>query len=170
MKQIKFEGAWGKLEAKYCFQRQSWPKYMRQTLVLVWNSALREKFNFNFWAVFATIGKIFIWKERLSTRLYFYENLRSSWYFLISEDPKSSGVRQLVRQLVYTIFNTNNHYSFHLWWKENLLKHQKGSKYYDQYCTSKSEYFTPCIKPVIYIQKQCIRSRYSLKNLRVNLT
>ena len=35
VKQIKFEGAWGKLEAKYCFQRQSWPKYMRQTLVLV---------------------------------------------------------------------------------------------------------------------------------------
>ena len=31
---------------------QSWPKYMRQTLVLVWNSALREKFNFNFWTVF----------------------------------------------------------------------------------------------------------------------
>ena len=27
---------------------QYWPKYMRQTLVLVWNSALREKFNFNF--------------------------------------------------------------------------------------------------------------------------
>ena len=32
---VKFEGAWGKLEAKYCFQRQSWLKYMRQTLVLV---------------------------------------------------------------------------------------------------------------------------------------
>ena len=27
---------------------QSWPKHMRQTLVLVGNSALREKFNFNF--------------------------------------------------------------------------------------------------------------------------
>ena len=31
---------------------QSWPKYMRQTLVLVWSSTLREKFNFNFWTIF----------------------------------------------------------------------------------------------------------------------
>ena len=52
VKQIKFEGDWGKLEAKYFFQRQSWAKYMRQTLVLVWNSTLWEKFNFNFWTVF----------------------------------------------------------------------------------------------------------------------
>ena len=35
VKQIKFEGTWGELEAKYCFQRQSWSKYIRQTLVLV---------------------------------------------------------------------------------------------------------------------------------------
>ena len=27
-------------------------KHMRQTLVLVWNKALQEKFNFNFWTVF----------------------------------------------------------------------------------------------------------------------
>ena len=27
---------------------QSWPKIMRKTLVLVWNSALHEKFSFNF--------------------------------------------------------------------------------------------------------------------------
>ena len=33
-------------------------------------------------------------------------------------------VRQLVRQLVYTMFVSNNRTSFHLWWKENLLKHQ----------------------------------------------
>ena len=26
-KQSKFEGTWGKLEVKYCFQRQSWLKY-----------------------------------------------------------------------------------------------------------------------------------------------
>ena len=29
VKQIKFEGKWGELEAKYCFQTQYWPKYMR---------------------------------------------------------------------------------------------------------------------------------------------
>ena len=34
-KKIKFEGAWDELEAKYCFHRQSWSKYTRQTLVLV---------------------------------------------------------------------------------------------------------------------------------------
>ena len=28
-------------------------------------------------------------------------------------------------------FITNNHASFHLWWKENLFNHQKGSKYYE---------------------------------------
>ena len=30
-----------------------------------------------------------------------------------------------MRQLVYTMFITNNHTSFHLWWKENLIKYQK---------------------------------------------
>ena len=40
-----------------------------------------------------------------------------------------------MRQLVYTLFSTNNHASFHLWWKENLVKYQKFSKYYDHdYC------------------------------------
>ena len=32
-KKKTFEENWGKLEAKNCFQRQSWKKYMRQTLV-----------------------------------------------------------------------------------------------------------------------------------------
>ena len=31
---------------------------------------------------------------------------------------------------------SNNHPSFHLLWKENLLKHQKFSKYYETDCTS----------------------------------
>ena len=43
-------------------------------------------------------------------------------------------VWQFVRQLVYTIFITNNYNSFHLWWKENLVKHQIVWKYYDQDC------------------------------------
>ena len=29
---------------------------------------------------------------------------------------------------------TNNHASFHLWWKESLVKHLKVSKYYDHDC------------------------------------
>ena len=30
-----------------------------------------------------------------------------------------------------TIFISNNRALFHLWWKENLIKHQKVSKYYE---------------------------------------
>ena len=36
-----------------------------------------------------------------------------------------------MRQLVYTMFISNNRASFHLWWKENLVKHQKVPKYYE---------------------------------------
>ena len=32
---------------------------------------------------------------------------------------------------MYTMFVTNNYASFYLWWKGNLVKHQKVSKYYD---------------------------------------
>ena len=52
VKQISFEGDWARLKVKCYFQRQSWPKSKRQTFVLAWNSALREKFNFNFGTAF----------------------------------------------------------------------------------------------------------------------
>ena len=42
----------------------------------------------------------------------------------------------LVRQLGNTVFISNNRASFHLWWKENLVKHQKVSKYYENDCSS----------------------------------
>ena len=29
---------------------------------------------------------------------------------------------------------TNNHGSVYMWWKENLVKHQKVSKYYNHDC------------------------------------
>ena len=32
---MKFEEEYGKLEADKCFQKESWTKYMRQTLVLM---------------------------------------------------------------------------------------------------------------------------------------
>ena len=32
------------------------------------------------------------------------------------------------------MFITNNHNSFYLWSKKNLVKHKKVSKYYDQDC------------------------------------
>ena len=52
------------------------------------------------------------------------------WHFSdISLFPKI--VQQLVRKLVNTIFISNNDASFHLRLKENLVKHQKVSKYYE---------------------------------------
>ena len=35
VKEIRFVGVWGELEAKKCFQRQSFTKYLRLTLVFV---------------------------------------------------------------------------------------------------------------------------------------
>ena len=36
--------AWGKLQAGNCVRRQSWTKYMRQTLDLMSNNTVRESF------------------------------------------------------------------------------------------------------------------------------
>ena len=47
---------------------------------------------------------------------------------------KAEVVGQLVRQLVYTMFIGNNRTSFHLWRKENVVKHRKVSKYYETDC------------------------------------
>ena len=38
------------------------------------------------------------------------------------------------RQLVYTMLISNNRTSFHLWRKENLVKHQRVLKYYENDC------------------------------------
>ena len=42
--------------------------------------------------------------------------------------------RHLIRQHVNTMLISNNCPSFHLWWKENLVKHRKVSKYYETDC------------------------------------
>ena len=51
--------------------------------------------------------------------------------FLIFPNINKSWV---VRQLTYTMFISNNHTPFHLWWKEHLVKHQRVSKYYENDC------------------------------------
>ena len=43
-------------------------------------------------------------------------------------------VRELVGLLVYTMFISNNRATFHLWWKENFVKHQKVSEYHENDC------------------------------------
>ena len=39
-----------------------------------------------------------------------------------------------MRKLVYTMFISNNRASFHFYWKENLVNHQKVSKYHENVC------------------------------------
>ena len=39
-----------------------------------------------------------------------------------------------MRQLVHTMFISNNRPLFQLWWNENLVKHPKVSKYYETDC------------------------------------
>ena len=52
--------------------------YLELALVFVWNSALRDRFNFSFQEFFVTIGKIFILAGRLGAGLSFYKILRFS--------------------------------------------------------------------------------------------
>ena len=52
---------------------QSYNHVIIKTLVFMWNSWLREKFNFCAARVFASINKIFILSGRLASRLSFYE-------------------------------------------------------------------------------------------------
>ena len=49
-----------RLEAKNFFWRQPWTKYFRKTLVFMWNSALSNKFNFYFSAVFCWYPQMFL--------------------------------------------------------------------------------------------------------------
>ena len=69
-----------------------------------------------------------------SAKVFFYFLVWAPWP---PHRRKSQVVRQLTRQLVYTVFVTNNHASFHLWWKENLIKYQKVLKYHVHDCRSK---------------------------------
>ena len=42
-----------------------------------------------------------------------------------------STIGRIFNLAVYTTFISNNRASFHLWWKKNLVKHQRVSKYYE---------------------------------------
>ena len=59
-----FKEVWGKIEAKNCFQIQSWTKHLRETLVFISNRALQEKFNFCFSEVFCKYGKKFYFGKK----------------------------------------------------------------------------------------------------------
>ena len=65
-----------------------------------------------------------------------------------------------MRQLVYTMFITNNHDSFHLCRHKNFLKHQNVSKYYDQIAE---------IKKYAKTDIKVFRSRLTLLNFLIFL-
>ena len=107
-------------------------KYLRQTLDFIWNSPLRKKGSIStFLELFTSIDKIFILGGRLNATLWFYKVLNFSWFFLIFWDRNSQVDQQLVGQLEYTLFIAINCGLFYFSWKENLVKHKRFSKYYD---------------------------------------
>ena len=55
------------IEMKIEENLQSFTKYLRKTLVFLLKNALRQKFNFCFWEIFANTGEIFISGRGLST-------------------------------------------------------------------------------------------------------
>ena len=79
----------------------------------------------------ASIDKIFFLGGISGARLEFHMVLTLFWTFLISLSLSVTREATLIYQFV-----TNNQSLFHLWWKENLVKHQKLSKYYKQGCRS----------------------------------
>ena len=58
-----------------------------------------------------------------------------------------------MREFLYTMFISNNRASFCLWWNENLLKHQRVSKYYENDCCFNT--FCQCLcKYHLFLHKQ----------------
>ena len=102
-KEIKFEGVWAELEAK---------------------SVSRDNHSQGNW-------------ESLDIFLIIPNFLTSkSFFFLCGHLGPPSGENavvflQFLRQLSYTMFVNNNRASFHLWWKENLVKYREDSNYYE---------------------------------------
>ena len=75
----------------------------------------------------------FLWEDwALGTIILCF--FKTSWYFQIFWDPKSYLIWEIVTQLLYTMFISKNHASFHLCWNQHLVKHQKVSKYYINDC------------------------------------
>ena len=77
---------------------QSWTKYLKQTLVFMWNRTLPETFISIFQEFIASIEKVLFWEEDL---LIFQIFLKYQY------------VCKLVRQLLCTMFISNNHAYYH---------------------------------------------------------
>ena len=63
-KEIKFEGGWTELEARKCFQGQSFTKYLKLTLVFMQNSVLQKKFIISVFEVFFPLLTKFLFLQK----------------------------------------------------------------------------------------------------------
>ena len=62
-----------------------------------------------------------------------------------------------MRQLLYTMFISNNRALSHSWWKENLVKHQNVPIYYEKWLPAKfSLAFCVFIKRSICLNESCL--------------
>ena len=65
------------------------------------------------------------------------------------------------------MFIANNRVSFHLWWKENLVRHQKVSKHYENDCRSSN--FNKALAEMITgsgnsIENSVRKTKYNVNN------
>ena len=67
-----------------------------------------------------------------------------------------------MRQLVYTMFLSNNRPSFPLWWKQNLVKHQQVSKYYVNDCLQNFVLLFISLLPTKFVKNSHIWSKIYL--------
>ena len=74
-----------------------------------------------------------------------------------------------MRQLVCIMFITNNRASFHLWWNQNLVKHQKVWKYYRNDSRSRSLIIT-CFHDLIDTLLQIFSKKTTWLKPRSTLT
>ena len=97
-------------------------KYLRQTLAFMWNSALREKFNFHFYGVLCWCWQKFsFWTGHYAIILWHFEIFLIFPNFLRSLVLSNSETREATRN---TMFIANNH----TWLKRKFGKASKSLK------------------------------------------
>ena len=57
------------------------------------------------------------------------------WWVDFLRDPKSYDFQQLQQEFAHSLSGDNNVVLFHLWWRDNMLKHKKIFKYFVKNCS-----------------------------------
>ena len=81
----------------------------------------------------STASLIIFWDFSMFYQIFLSPQVRR-WAIISCKHGIYELPQQLVRELVDTMIISNNRPSLHFWWKENLVKHQKVSKYYETDC------------------------------------